>query len=102
MNRQFVSRRRGAIVVGTFLLVALSAGATSVLANGLPGRGNGHVPVPRAPLALTQHSGKVIVGHSVKNDVSLPLRLMPQKPYGRRVAVREASPRVLPLGKPSP
>ena len=97
MNRQFVSRRRGAIVVGTFLLVALSAGATSVLANGLPGRGNGHVPVPRAPLALTQHSGKVIVGHSVKNDVSLPLRLMPQKPYGRRVAVREASPNPRPV-----
>jgi hypothetical protein len=97
MNRQFVSRRRGAIVVGTFLLVALSAGATSVLANGLPGRGNGHVPVPRAPLALTQHSGKVIVGHSVKNDVSRPLRLMPQKPYGRPRAVREASPNPRPV-----
>jgi uncharacterized repeat protein (TIGR01451 family) len=97
MNRHFVSRRRAVIVVGIFLLVALSAGATSVLANGLPRRGNGHVPVPRAPLALTKHSGKVIVGHSVKNDVSRPLRLMPQKPFGRRVAVREASPNPRPV-----
>jgi uncharacterized repeat protein (TIGR01451 family) len=102
MNRHFVSRRRAIIVVGIFLLVALSAGATSVLANGLPGRGNGRVPVPRAPLALTKHSGKVVLGHSVKNDVSRPLRLMPQKPFGRRAAVREASPNPRPVVSPRP
>src|SRR5262245_59807402 len=97
MNRHFVSRRRAVAVVATFVLVALSAGATSVLANGLPGRGNGHVPVPRAPLALTQHSGKVVVGHSVKNDVSRPLRLMPQKPFVGRATMREASPNPRPV-----
>ena len=96
MSRHFVSRRRAVIVVGLFLLFALSAGATSVFANGLPGRGTAHVPVPRAPLSSTKHSVGVVVGHSVKNDVSRPLRLMPRKPFGR-APVREANPNPRPV-----
>jgi uncharacterized repeat protein (TIGR01451 family) len=102
--RSFASRlrafanRRAAIVTGVFLLVLLSAGATSVFANGgLPGPyGRGHVAVPRAPLPASSHSRGVVVGHSVKNDVSRPLRLMPKKPY-RGSAEREASPNPRPV-----
>jgi uncharacterized repeat protein (TIGR01451 family) len=91
-----VEKRRGAAVVGVFLLVALTAGATSVLANAVPGRGSAHVPVPRAPLSVTRHSDEVIVGHSVKNDVSRPLRLMPTKPFGR-APMHESSPNPRPV-----
>jgi uncharacterized repeat protein (TIGR01451 family) len=96
MNRHFVSRRRTVIVVGLFLLVALGAGATSVFANGFRGRGTAHAPVPRAPLSSTKQSVGVVVGHSLKNDVSRPLRLMPRQPFGR-APLREASPNPRPV-----
>ena len=74
---------RVAIVVGVFLLVALAAGASSVLAGGgLAGmRASGDVPVPRAPTSVKKgrYGPSIIVGRSVKNDVSRPLRLMPAK-----------------------
>ena len=94
---QLVSRRHAA-VVGVFLLVGLSAGVTSVLANGgLRGlRGRGDVPVPRAAVSLAKHGRSVIVGRSVKNDVSRPLRLMPRKPF-RGGPEREASPNPRPV-----
>jgi len=101
MSRNFVSRRRTVVVVGLFVLVALSVGATSVFANGFLGRGTAHAPVPRAPLSLTTHFGKVVVGHSVKNDVSRPLRLMPRKPFGHR-PMHEASPNPRPVVSPRP
>jgi uncharacterized repeat protein (TIGR01451 family) len=96
-----VEKRRGVIVVGVFLLVALSAGATSVLANGglSSPRGRGDIPVPRAPLSATKHSRSIIVGHSVKNDVSRPLRSMPKKPFLGGGFEREASPNPRPVSR---
>ena len=93
-----VSRRRVVAVVGTCLLVALGAGATSVLAKSRS-RGDGKVPVPRAPMSLTKHAKGVIVGHSLKNDVSRPLRLLPRKPFGR-APLHEASPNPRPVLSP--
>jgi uncharacterized repeat protein (TIGR01451 family) len=91
---------RVAIVVGVFLLVALAAGASSVLAGGgLTGmRARGDVPVPRAPVSPKKgrYSPSIIVGRSVKNDVSRPLRLMPAKPI-RPGAEHEASPNPQPV-----
>jgi uncharacterized repeat protein (TIGR01451 family) len=95
---RLVSRRRVVAVVATCLLVALSAGATSVLAKSRS-RGDGKVPVPRAPMSLTKHSTGVIVGHSLKNDVSRPLRLLPRKPFGR-APLHEASPNPRPVLSP--
>jgi hypothetical protein len=96
-----VEKRRGLIVVGVFLLVALSAGATSVLANGgLSGpRGRGDIPVPRASLSAAKHSKSIVVGHSVKNDVSRPLRSMPKKPFRGGGFEREASPNPRPVSR---
>jgi uncharacterized repeat protein (TIGR01451 family) len=96
-----VEKRRGVAVVGVFLLVALSAGATSVLANGglSSPRGRGDVPVPRAPLSAVKHSRSIIVGHSAKNDVSRPLRAMPKKPFRGGGFEREASPNPRPVSR---
>jgi len=96
MSRHFVSRRRAVIVVGFFLLVALTAGATSVFANG-GFHGRGDVPVPRAPVSMTKHGASVIVGLSVRNDVSRPLRAMPPKPFSRQAVERESNPNPRPV-----
>src|SRR5262245_23346913 len=96
MNRHFVSRRRAVAVVATFVLVALSAGATSVLANG-GFHGRGDVPVPRARASATTHGASVIVGRSLKNDVSPPLRVMPPKAFGRQPVERESNPNPRPV-----
>jgi uncharacterized repeat protein (TIGR01451 family) len=93
---------RVAIVVGVFLLVALAAGASSVLAGGgLTGmRARGDVPVQRAPVSPKKgrYSPSIIVGRSLKNDVSRPLRLMPAKPI-RPGAEHEASPNPRPVSQ---
>jgi uncharacterized repeat protein (TIGR01451 family) len=95
-----LGRGRVAIIVGVFLLVALAAGASSVLAGGgLTGmRARGDVPVPRAPVSLKKgkYGPSIIVGRSLKNDVSRPLRLMPAKPI-RPGAEHEASPNPRPV-----
>jgi uncharacterized repeat protein (TIGR01451 family) len=93
---------RVAIVVGVFLLVALAAGASSVLAGGgLTGmRARGDVPVPRASVSpkKSRYSPSIIVGRSLKNDLSRPLRLMPAKPI-RPGAEHEASPNPRPVSR---
>jgi hypothetical protein len=75
---------RGAIVVGTFVFAALSAGAGVVLAGGSSGRITLNVqgPLPREPAAVTAPGSakKVILGHSYKNDVSRPLRSLRAPP----------------------
>jgi uncharacterized repeat protein (TIGR01451 family) len=96
-----LARRRAAIVVGVFLLVALTAGASSVLANGgqslWPGRSA--AAVLRAPTSPTTHGRGVIVGHSVKNDVSRPLRSMPKRPFRGARLEHEANPNPRPAAR---
>jgi uncharacterized repeat protein (TIGR01451 family) len=77
-----LERRRALVVVGVFAAVALSVGAGVVLAGASSGGIGVRVsgPLPRAPIAL--NGKKVIVGHSLKNDVSPALRAIPAKPLG--------------------
>jgi uncharacterized repeat protein (TIGR01451 family) len=94
--------RRTAIVVGVLLLVALAAGASSVMAGGGQTglRARGDVPVPRAPVSLKKggNGPSIIVGRSVKNDVSPPLRVMRARPMGYTTE-REASPNPRPVSR---
>ena len=87
-------RRRVFVVVGVFVVVALSVGAGVVLAGASSGGINVQVngPLPREPIALNAGPGKkVIVGHSLKNDISPALRTIPAKPLGGHMEM-EASP----------
>jgi uncharacterized repeat protein (TIGR01451 family) len=85
-----------------FLLVTLAAGASSVLAGGslIGFHARGDVPVPRAsaPSKKGRYGPAIVVGRSVRNDVSLPLRLLPKKPIGYSVE-REASPNPRPVSR---
>ena len=90
---------RGAVIVGVFVVVALAAGATSVLAGGSPGR----PVVPRSPAtpgatAAPTRAGSVIVGRSYRNTRSRPLRLIPAKPPGS-APEREANPNPSPVAR---
>jgi uncharacterized repeat protein (TIGR01451 family) len=84
--RALAGGRRTAIVVGVFLLVALTAGVGSVMAGAGADSGvRRDVEVPRAPVGLKKAGeGSVIVGRSYKNDRSRPLRLIPAKPIAPR------------------
>src|SRR4051794_15036821 len=91
--------RRGALVLGTLALAALVAGVGSVLAGGGPNGITVHVngPVARGPATVhTPGGGKVLVGHSYKNDVSRPLRSVRAAPlvFGPE---KEASPNPRPV-----
>src|SRR4051795_3697168 len=93
--------RRAGIVVGIFAALALSVGAGAVLAGASP---SGitlkfHGAVARAPVALHPNAlGKrVIVGHAVRHDRSLPLRSLPRAP---RMPGYEVEPSPNPRGAP--
>jgi len=93
--------RRGGIVIGVFLVAALAVGATAVFAGGSPSRFGLRIdgPVPRAPVTLHTRTGKsIIVGHSYKHDVSLPLRVIPARPLIPGLEL-EASPNPRPVSR---
>jgi Divergent InlB B-repeat domain/PASTA domain len=83
--------KRGAAVVVGALALALSVEAGTVLAGAAPSP-FGHGPVPRSPVAVG--SSHVVVGHSVKNDVSPALRTLRPVPLASRPE-REANPNPL-------
>ncbi|HET7759666.1 MAG TPA: hypothetical protein VFK62_07065, partial [Gaiellaceae bacterium] len=90
--------RRRALVLSIFALVLVGVGAGSVLAGGAP-RGVAlkiDGPVARAPHALGGE--RVYVGHSVKNDRSVPLRSQPRQAYTGAPEM-EASPNPRPVSR---
>src|SRR5437870_4076114 len=83
LRRVPVDRRGAAIGLGA-IVVALLVEASSVLAGASPLSRYSHaIPAPRAPV-LVGRTPKVVVGHSVKNDVSPALRTLRPVPSAPR------------------
>ena len=93
--------KRAAIVVGAFAALALSVEAGVVLAGASPQGVSVRVagPVARAtPAAAHGSSARIIVGHSLVNDTSKPLRLLAKAHVARRPEL-ETSPNPRPVSR---